>query len=224
MIGLMAYYKILPAITALRHTASPPPALSRPSPSERRSLPIRSRILSVSKPRPTPSAAQIATAPPTAAAVIASRPIASRAPTRAITPKPSPLSTQSPTSAPSAVVAATPISPFVMTQKLIGPQNKDYPYALQITLQTDHEISEISVAIIFARGTLDANSFVQANVYTEGAEMLMAPRGRVGTFRGQPAMLVQLTSTPPWSPEHPLLITVQSKTDIWAQTAVEYRL
>jgi hypothetical protein len=119
----------------------------------------------------------------------------------------------------------TPVSPLILTQKLVGPKSKDYPYALEITIQTDHEISNVSIAIIFARGELDpAHSFVSAGIAV-GPSMTMGEHASFGKTKatGQPVMLVQFTSNPPLDPSHPLLVTVQSKTDIWAQSAEEYR-
>lgn len=113
-----------------------------------------------------------------------------------------------------------PATHLSFTQKLISPRDPAYPDVLQITIQTDHKINPISIAIVFEHGVLDAKSVLGFGI-ANSASMQTEPLWKIGISGRKPVAIVKARSTPPMSPENPLIVTIQSRSRISAQSVME---
>jgi hypothetical protein len=108
-----------------------------------------------------------------------------------------------------------------VVQESINPTNADYPFMKKITVQTNHEINPVSIAVIFSGAPFDRNAVVGFGV--NATSMEVSPRSWIGhDAQNNPAVIAKFSSTPPMSPSVPLILTIQSRSDFQVQRAMEY--
>jgi len=160
-----------------------------------KSVVTRTTIVVTATPLVTPSPK------PTHAAVVGTIPSPER-----VTPLPQP-----------PVVAETPV-PGPHLQYTVKKTSSRSPYTAEITIQTDRDIEQPSIVVVFDRSVkLDQNPDDVDLVVVNGSGIstMLNRRISVGTVGGGfPAVLAQYSGPAPFEPETPLVMTVSSATPI----------